>query len=71
MKDPEPTWLTHEIVCTFQGFSGLTRKGGRPPGLVAASSDELDTHSRKTPDILLAFKLRLYALHESQFKFLG
>jgi len=41
MKDPEPAWLTHEIVCTFQGLSGLTRKGSRSPGLVAAASDEL------------------------------
>jgi hypothetical protein len=41
MKNPEPTLLTHEIVCTFPGFTGLTRKGSRPPGLVAASSDEL------------------------------
>jgi hypothetical protein len=40
MKDPEPIWLTHEIVFTFQGFGGLTRKENRSPGLVAASSDE-------------------------------
>jgi hypothetical protein len=52
MKNPAPTWLTHEIVCTSQGFFGLTRKGGRTPGLVAASSDEFVTHSPKPPPIL-------------------
>jgi hypothetical protein len=41
MMNPEPTLLTHEIVFTLQGFIGLTRKGSRQPGLVAASSDEL------------------------------
>jgi hypothetical protein len=52
MKNPAPTTLTHEIVCTFQGRIDLTRKGRRSPGLVAASSDELVTHSRKPPPIL-------------------
>ena len=59
MKNPAPTWLTHEIVCTLPGFFGLTRNGCRTPGLVAASSDELVTHSRKPPPILTVQDPRL------------
>ena len=62
MKNPAPTWLTHEIVCTLPGFFGLTRKGCRTPGLVAASSDELVTHSRKPPPILTVQDTRLWGL---------
>lgn len=56
----EPTLLTHEIVCTLQGLIGLTRKGSRQPGLIAASSDELITHSRKPQSDLYRSRYKLY-----------
>ena len=62
MKNPAPTSLTHEVVCTPPGLFGLTRKGSRTPGLVAASSDELVTHSRKPPPILTVQDTRLWGL---------
>src|ERR1035437_9847220 len=57
-EDPARTLLTHEIARAPLGDIGLMRKGRPSPGLVAASSDELEAHSRKPqPD-----------LHRSRYK---
>src|SRR5450759_1808420 len=57
-EDPARTLLTHEIARAPPGDIGLMRKGRPSPGLVAASSDELEAHSRKPqPD-----------LHRSRYK---